>query len=332
MPAVTRWADRHVLAITVVVSAAYFVPGELIGASWANGLPGVLIFVPVLLAFAIGARCELPASIIGLLATSLATSAGDLASSLVSMWVFTAPGWVIGRVMRSRVELRRQLEQRARELELECESFAEQSVRYERARIARDLHDIVAHNLSMIVVQAGAGRRAIPADPSIAAESLRHIESSAQRAELEIDQLVGLLAREQSENAGSLNDLDELIRRAAHTGLDVTYAFTGSSGRLPNVVTEVAYRVAQEAITNALKHAPGAPIRVSVEATAARVTVRIDNDAAPSVSNGGQLAWTGGGYGLDGLKQRIRILNGSFDAGPTETGGWRVLTELPLAA
>jgi hypothetical protein len=125
MPAVARWADRHVLAITVVVSAAYFVPGELIGASWSNGLPGVLIFVPVLLAFAIGARCELPASIIGLLATSLATSAGDLASSLVSMWVFTAPGWVIGRVMRSRVELRRQLEQRARELELECESFAE---------------------------------------------------------------------------------------------------------------------------------------------------------------------------------------------------------------
>jgi signal transduction histidine kinase len=248
------------------------------------------------------------------------------------MWVFTAPGWVIGCVMRSRVELRGQLEQRARELELERESFAEQSVRYERARIARDLHDIVAHNLSMIVVQAGAGRRAVAADPAIAAESLRHIEGSAHRAEQEIEQLVGLLAREQDEHIGNLHDLDQLIRRAAETGLDISYAFSGSSGRLPNVVTEVAYRVAQEGITNALKHAPGAPIRIRVEATAARVTVRIDNDAAPSASNGGQLAWTGGGYGLDGLKQRIRILNGSFDAGPTETGGWRVLTELPLAA
>jgi signal transduction histidine kinase len=332
MPAVARWADRHVLAITFVVSAAYFVPGELIGASWANGLPGVLIFVPVLLAFAVGARCELPASLVGLLATSLAASAGDLASSVVSMWVFTAPGWVIGRVMRSRVELRRQLEQRARELELERESFAEQSVRYERAKIARDLHDIVAHNLSMIVVQAGAGRRAVAADPAIAAESLRHIEGSAHRAEQEIDQLVGLLAREQDEHIGNLNDLDELIRRAAETGLDISYAFSGSSGRLPNVVTEVAYRVAQEGITNALKHAPGAPIRVSLETHSARLAISIENEPPPSATNDGRLASTGGGYGLEGLKQRIRILNGSFDAGPTETGGWRVLTELPLAA
>jgi signal transduction histidine kinase len=329
MPAAARWVDRHVLAITIAVSAAYFIPGELIGASWANGLPGVLIFVPVLLAFAVGARCELQASIVGLVATSLAASAGDLASSLVSMWVFTVPGWLIGRVMHSRVELRAQLEQRAYELELERESFAEQSVRYERARIARDLHDIVAHNLSMIVVQAGAGRRAIAADPEIAAESLRHIEGIAHRAEQEVDQLAGLLAREPSEDDGSLIDLDELIRRATETGLDVTYAFSGSSERLPNLLTQAAYRVAQEGITNALKHAPGAPIRVSVEATAACLVISVENDRPPSTANGDQLAASGGSYGLEGLKQRTRILSGSFDAGPTETGGWRVLVELP---
>jgi signal transduction histidine kinase len=242
------------------------------------------------------------------------------------------PGWLIGRVMRSRVELRAQLEQRARELELERESFAEQSVRYERARIARDLHDIVAHNLSMIVVQAGAGRRAVAADPEIAAESLRHIEGSAHHAEQEIDQLVGLLAREQDERTGSLNDVDELIRRAAETGLDVSYAFSGSSERLPNAVTEVAYRVAQEAITNALKHAPGAPIQVEVNATATRLTVSVENGPAPAGANGHHLAASGGSYGLDGLRQRIRNLDGSFEASPTETGGWRVLTEMPLAA
>ena len=325
-----RWLDRHLAAVAIVVSATLFVPGVVLGASWWNQLAGPLGLISVALSFLVGWRVGFPATVVALVALAFGSTAGELSGSVVSMWVFTVPAWVMGQVMRSRTHLSAQLEQRARELEREREGFAREAVRYERARIARDLHDIVAHNLSLIVVQAGAGRRASPGRPEVLAESLRHIEVGAQSAREEIDQLVGLLGEDARDGSadGGLRRLDELLRGAARSGLSITYSFAGSRDQVAPKLAEVAYRVTQEGIANALKHAPGSSIRVEVEVTSAELSVTVENTAP--TGTGARLATAGGRFGLAGLRERIVELRGTLDARPTPTGGWRLAARLPL--
>lgn len=325
-----RWLDRHLAAVAIVVSAALFVPGVVLGASWWNHtLLDPLTVIPVVLSFLVGWRVGFPATVVALVALAFGLTAGDLSGSVVSMWVFTVPAWVMGQVMRSRSHLSGQLAQRARELEREREGFAREAVRYERARIARDLHDIVAHNLSLIVVQAGAGRRASPERPEVLAESLRHIEAGARSAREEIDQLVGLLGDDARDGGadGGLRRLDALLRGAARSGLSITYSFAGSRDQVAPELAEVAYRVTQEGIANALKHAPGSSIRVEVAVTSAALSVTVEN-TAPSAT-GARLATAGGRFGLAGLRERIATLRGTLDARPTPTGGWRLAARLP---
>ncbi len=318
---------RHPLAVSLVVGAAFFVPGALIGPRWWNSLPDVLVLVGVILAYTVGAELDGVTSYIGLIAMALALSAGDL-SDPASIFVFTVPAWVAGQVMRSRNRLARQLTERAEELEQEREAFAREAVRFERARIARDLHDIVAHNVSMIVVQAGAGRRALASDPATAVEALRHIEGGAHQAQLEIGQLVDLLGSDRPRSNGEgLGSLDELVRRAAAAGLSVSYRFSGSCGDAPAELADVAYSVAQEGITNALKHAPGAPIKISVHGGDSVVSITVENGHSNSARSG--LEDAGGSYGIAGLRQRLCSVGGTLVAGPTDGGGWRLTAELP---
>lgn len=330
----TRWLDRSLLAVSVVVSAALFLPGLWIGVSWANGPAGDLPMLPICLAFLAGWRLGLPESVAAAIALALATTAGDLHDALVPMVVFVAPPWAIGRVMQSRARLAAQLAARSAELEREREAYAREAVRYERARIARDLHDIVAHNLSMIVVQAAAGRRALATDAAVAAASLRHIQGGARSAEAEIEQLVELLGDSGPERgSGDLAQLDELVRRTAATGLSVTCGFSGAPDRVPAVVADVAFRVVQEGITNSLKHAPSAAIRVRVAASVSELTVAVENDPAePTPSHAESLATFGGGFGLPGLRERVDQLGGTLEAAPTPAGGWRLVAHVPTAA
>jgi signal transduction histidine kinase len=321
--------SRLPLATSLVVGAAFFLPGVLIGPRWWNSLPEVLVLVGVIVAYTVGAQLDGVASYVGLIAMVLALSAGDL-SDPVSIFVFTVPAWVAGRVMQSRNLLARQLAQRAQELEQEREAFAREAVRFERARIARDLHDVVAHNVSMIVVQAGAGRRALASDPDTAAEALRHIEGGAHQAELEIGQLVDLLGNDHPRsNGGGLGPLDELVRRAAATGLSVSYRFSGSYDDVPGEVADIAYSVVQEGITNALKHGSGAPIDVSVHSGNRTVSITVENGPPSSVQSG--LEDAGGTYGIVGLRDRLCSVGGTLEAGPTSAGGWRLMAQLPRA-
>ena len=317
---------RHPLAAALAVGAAFFVPGVLIGARWWNFLPDGLLLVGVIVAYTAGAQLEGVACYIGLIAIVLAFSAGDL-SDPASILVFTVPAWLAGRVMQSRNRLADQLADRARELEQEREAFAREAVRFERARIARDLHDVVAHNVSMIVVQAGAGRRALASSPDTAAEALRHIEGGAHQAQLEIHQLVDLLGSEHPRsNGGGLGSLDELVRRAAHAGLSVRYRFSGSYDGVPAELADVAYSVGQEGITNALKHAPGASIDVSVHGGDGGLSITVENGRPSSTPSG--LEDAGGTYGITGLRDRLRSAGGTLEAGPTSGGGWRLAAQL----
>jgi signal transduction histidine kinase len=203
---------RHPLAVALTFAVALFVPGVILGMPWQNAIPPSLLLAFVILAYTVGAEVDGAPSFLGMVALAFGNSLGDPATSLATMWVFTVPPWAAGKVVRSRNRLATEIAARAQELEREQEAYAREAVRYERARIARDLHDIVAHNLSMIVVQAGAGRRALATSPATAAESLAHIEGAAQQAELEIESLLHLLDQHDSDmQHHGLHTLDELV-------------------------------------------------------------------------------------------------------------------------
>ena len=237
----------------------------------------------------------------------------------------------VGALVRSRTAARTELEAKGRELTREQERLASESIRYERVRIARELHDIVAHCVSVMVVQAGAGQYLLARDPALAVEALDAISESAQLAEAEINRLVALLDAAPTTSAAVRGQsIDELVQRARATGLAISYRLVGDRDCLTDSVFDVAYRVVQEAMTNALKHAPGAAIDISVTCSASRLCVVVSN--ARPVAAGLEFAASDGGHGLAGMRERVSACGGSLAAGATDDGGWNVTAELPAGA
>jgi signal transduction histidine kinase len=234
----------------------------------------------------------------------------------------------VGALVRSRTAARDELEAKGRELTREQERLATESIRYERVRIARELHDIVAHCVSVMVVQAGAGQYLLARDPALAVEALDAISESAQLAEAEINRLVALLDGTPAFSAaGREQSIDELVQRARATGLAISYRLVGDRDSLTAPVFDVAYRVVQEAMTNALKHAPGGSIDIAITCSASRLRVVVNN-AAP-VAPGLDFTASDGGHGLAGMRERVIACGGSLLAGPIAGGGWTVSADLP---
>jgi signal transduction histidine kinase len=235
--------------------------------------------------------------------------------------------WAAGRALGERELVAAQLAARARELEDEREAHAALSVRYERARIASELHDIVAHALSVMVVQASAGQRLAARDPEATEETFAAIAGAARQAEQDMGRLVALLGDEDAIGpAPDLGLVEELVSRAAGSGLDVTLRLEGEREGLPAPVAQSAYHVVQEGLTNALRYAAGAAVRVLVRGDGEALTVEVTN--GPSRSNAA-LAGAGTGTGLQGLRERVGSCGGVLEAGPTSDGGWRLSARLP---
>ena len=232
--------------------------------------------------------------------------------------LITVSAWAAGRALGERERVAAQLATRTRELDSEQELHAQLSVQHERTRIAAELHDIVAHAISIMVVQASAGQRL--SDPS---EALDNIARAAHQAEQELGRLVTLLADEDA-SAPDLDLVRELVRNAAATGLEATVDLEGDTAALPAEVAELAYRVAQEGLTNALRYAAGAPVHVQVRRDE-ELTVEVTNGRAPRSEP--QL---GGGHGLPGLRARLAAQGGALQAGPTPAGGWRLAARIPV--
>jgi signal transduction histidine kinase len=236
-------------------------------------------------------------------------------------------GWGAGRALREREQVAAQLAARVRDLEQEREAHAALSVRYERARIASELHDIVAHAISVMVVQASAGQRLAAHDPEATAETFRAIAGAAHQAEQDMDRLVALLGDEAAiGSAPDLSLVEELVGRAAASGLDVTLRLEGERDGLPAEHVEAAYHVVQEGLTNALRYAAGAPVRVHLGDDEGALCVEVTNERAAREA---ALAGAGTGTGLQGLRERVGSCGGTLDAGPTSGGGWRVGARLP---
>jgi signal transduction histidine kinase len=351
---IVRTGDRHwmVLVFALPYAAAlgvrrrWPVPAAAVAcaalaAVWPLGLaPAVngaltipFFLTPFLFAYSLGTGAGLVVGLTGsvLLAVCLLLSNAGVFNPLGP--IMTIGPWLVGRVVLSRRKLAEQLQARNEELRAEQELFAAESVRYERARIARELHDIVAHCLSVMVVQASAGQRVAAADRDGVAEALESVAEAAAQAQTEVGRLVELLSGGPAGPAGSppgLAMVDELVRRASGSGLAVSCRFAGSGDRLAPAASEAAYRVVQEALTNALKHAPGAPVDIIVCDQDAEVRVDVVN--APGRQRPSGLERSGSGFGLAGMRDRVAACGGSLTCGPTEAGGWRVSALLPMAA
>jgi len=200
----------------------------------------------------------------------------------------------------------------------------------ERARIASELHDIVAHAISVMVVQATAGQRLAAYDPELTAETFANIAGAARQAESDLGRLVALLGDDDAiGDAPDLSLVEELVRRAAGSGLDVSLRLEGTREGLPAPVTEAAYRVVQEGLTNALRYAAGAAVRVVVTGGTDGLDINVENDPAASEA---ALEGAGTGNGLRGLRERVGACAGTVEAGPTPDGGWRLHAQLPRRA
>jgi signal transduction histidine kinase len=230
--------------------------------------------------------------------------------------------WVAGRAVR-----RRRLSERTVEEEKAKTAAA---IAEERARIARELHDVVAHAISVIVLQARGGRRVLQAEPADAGEAFSVIERTGQQALEEMRRLLGMLRASDEQLAltpqPSLKQLDRLVEQVQAAGLPVQVAVEGEPRELPPGVDLSAYRIVQEALTNALKHAGPARARVLLRYRTDELELEIADDG-PGTGDG-----SGAGQGLIGMRERVSVYGGELEAGRRPGGGYALRARLPLGS
>ena len=201
----------------------------------------------------------------------------------------------------------------------------------ERARIARELHDVVAHHVSVMVVQAAGARRVIEKDPALARDALEAVEQAGRTA---LDEMRRMLEVLRADEAGvgpqpGLADLDRLVAQVRETGLPVELTFEGMDRPLPAGMDLAAYRIVQEALTNAVKHAGKATARVTVRHESEALDIEVTDDgrgaAAPLLAGAVE-----GGHGLIGMRERVALYSGELETGPVFPGGYRVHARFPL--
>jgi signal transduction histidine kinase len=239
--------------------------------------------------------------------------------NLTIISVFVVAAWSAGWLLRRRAE-------QLLRVEAESGELAREAVAGERARIARELHDIVAHSVSIISLQAGAADQYLERDPARAREHLDTVRRTAHDALVEMRRLTGVLREEPAgyEPQPGLGRLAELADQARAGGLDVSVAEEGERRSVPPGVDLAAFRIVQEALTNARKHAGAVAARVLVRYAERGVEVEVVNGPGPGGSG------DGAGHGLVGMRERVRVYGGTLETGPEDDGGYRVRARLPL--
>jgi signal transduction histidine kinase len=318
---------RHPLASALTLAPLFIAQGAIgdLGSD-----PNTFLLVVWVLAYSAALRSQRLSSlgVVAALTVSLEVGGALVGESWVPP-LFTFAPWVAGRLVRSRGELVAALTERTLELEAEQDAFARLAVRRERARIARDLHDIVAHHIAVIVVQAGAGRIVADGHPDVAAQRFSNIRESGEHALEELVQLVDVLhPHNEILSEAPLDRLNVLLRQARAAGLRVDMGTPLASGELTRELEETAYRAVQEGLTNAFKHAPGAEVIVRLATRDGALEVEVHDDGG---GGGGALQPnpTGSGLGLVGMRERVAAGGGQLDAGP-ENGGWCLRVRLPV--
>ncbi|MDA2808749.1 sensor histidine kinase [Nocardiopsis suaedae] len=344
-------AARRRLPLTVLVCMSVGgVAAEAAGAFvWGVAGPGIAVA-----SYAVGRHLPLARSLGSLgvgvavdAATTLASPAqpptdmpGATPYLLTLVWMGGA--WWVGRLVRMRTYDTAELRERARRLERARDAHVRAVLAEERSRIARELHDVVAHHVSVMTVQATAGRRVIHRSPETAEQALTDIEETGRQALAEMRRIVGVLRMAEAPEDGGAErgpqpgaaDLDALAAHLREAGLGVDLEVRGKGGDPSPAQGLTLYRVVQESLTNVLKHAgEGARARVVVDLGADAVTVEVTDDGG----RGGR-AGRGGpgprppeepGHGLLGMRERVSLFGGHLETGPTANGGFRVRADIP---
>jgi signal transduction histidine kinase len=288
----------------------------------------------VIVSFTAGLEVDPPRSYRGLFLATVPFYLGyafadPMVSDFVAVTVLYGGSWAVGQMVRQRTREAAEHAARADRAEREREEGAARAVAEERARIARELHDIVSHSISVIAVQTQAVRRRLGPDHGREVDDLRAVETTAREAMAEMRRLFGILRAEGERPALSpqpgLDQLDRLIADARGAGVEVSLAVDGRPVPLPPGLDLTAYRIVQEALTNVRKHAPGGRVTVRVHHGEADVGVVVE-DTGGVPSSGAD----GTGLGLVGMRERVELYGGRLDAGPLPGGGFSVRARLPF--
>jgi signal transduction histidine kinase len=309
-------------AAALVWTSLLIPPGSLGGPD----IPVTGALVYGLCLYAVTVRCRPRIIVAAAVVTVAATTFIDPGSMPQAVFLIAVP-ILLGVVVRVRRSGARQLEEQERR------HSGERALLEERQRIARELHDVVAHHMSVIAIQAEAAPYKTADPPPELVESFGEIRASALAGLGELRRVLGVLRTGEPGTAPQpgLSELDALLDSARSGGVSVTVACTGEPVALPEGVDLSAYRIVQEALSNAMRHAPGSQVRVEVAYRGDGLAIEVRNDAVASVLVGSGARDAGGGHGLVGMRERATMLGGSLEAGPTEDGGFRVSAVLPVS-
>ncbi|MFJ4185137.1 sensor histidine kinase [Kitasatospora sp. NPDC089509] len=333
------WAGRRPVPVLGVVLA------EAVGVRVCGGRTWPLLLAATVLVFYVTvtrSQRTAAAAAGGVLITWGVVSTADTpAADLLTVFklpsayqvVATFVAWILGNWIRLRQDHAETLREQA----------AAQAVQAERLRIARELHDMVAHSVGIVAIHAGAAARTIEIEPAGARESLTVIENTSRETLAGLRRMLVALREADSEEPGTapapgLADIEELAATAVDAGVGVTVQWRGEQRRLPAEIDLSAYRIVQESLTNVLRHAGAATCRIRLDYTVDGLDIEVVDDGRGSAGGGsgsGGGAGTGGGsagpgFGISGMRERVSLLHGRFSAGPRPEGGFRVAARLPI--
>jgi signal transduction histidine kinase len=326
--ALRRYRPLGVLAVTVTAETLLLI--------FSNDSPvpvGVIVAL-----YTVAAYCERRVSIRAAAWVALPITVGEIvnngphAGRVIPELAVIAIAWVIGDNLRTRRAYLSELKERAARLEREREERADRAVIEERARIARELHDVIAHNVSVMVVQAAAGEDVFDEDPNEARESLAAVASTGRAALTELRRLLGVIRGEDDRAAPAyapqpgIERIDELVGQVRETGLPVELSVLGEARPLPEGVGLCAYRIVQEALTNTLKHADASAAQVHLRYVADALELQVLDDGHGATPLNGET----GGQGLIGMRERVTLFGGELTTGPRSDRGYEVRARLPL--
>lgn len=329
----------------VAVLASVFVPLLAMAlAGWR--IESSYVMLVLLVAFsAVGAYSERRRAVIGLLIgfallalvmvfehlVDSVNAEPPIAGDFVFLGAILGVVWMLAVALRERSQRAGELQERADRLEREQEEQARAAVAEERARIARELHDVVAHSVSVIAVQTGSIRHRLRSERPAEAAELSGVEQTARQALAEMRRMLGLL-RADDEGLSlapqpGMDEVPRLVEQMRETGLDVELQIEGDLRPLAPGVDLAAYRILQEALTNVMKHAGPSHARVAVRFGERAVELEVVDDG-----RGLSAGHNGGGHGLVGMRERVALYGGSLQTGPGADGGFVVRASLPIAA
>lgn len=333
--AVRRWFPTAVFAVAALASATYYTLDYPDGPTWL----ALFVALYTLTAYGDGRRSLIIAGVgIAGLTTCWLVAATDIEPRAAIGWVFFRIGAsvmsaALGESVRSRRVIAAEALERAAWAERTREDEARSRVDQERLRLAREVHDTVAHAVAIINIQAGVTAHVLDKRPERAREALEAIEQTSAQALREMRTILGVLrdANDARAPQPGLGQVDELIAQARDAGLDLKAETAPPAAALPSAVGSAVYRILQESITNVIRHAGPTRVTVKMEYGVDTLMLRVTNEAG-AAPRGSADSPASPGRGITGMRERSQLLGGTLDAGPLPDGGFEVVARLPFAS